>query len=89
VINLFARTVSQDVAFGLGNLGLKQAEIKDRVKWALEITELAGLENKTPQHSSTEQKKRAAIARVLAMKPEIIVLDEPMANLDPRPPVKS
>jgi cobalt/nickel transport system ATP-binding protein len=81
---LFARTVGQDVAFGPRNLGLKQAEIEDRVKWALEVTELTGLENKAPQHLSTGQKKRAAIAGVLAMKPEIIILDEPMANLDPR-----
>ena len=81
---LFARTVSQDVAFGPTNLGLNRQEIEERVKWALEVTELTGLENKAPQNLSTGQKKRAAIAGVLAMKPEIIILDEPMANLDPR-----
>ncbi len=81
---LFARTVGQDVAFGPRNLGLKLEEIEERVKWALEVTELTGLENKAPQNLSTGQKKRAAIAGVLAMKPEIIILDEPMANLDPR-----
>ena len=81
---LFARTVSQDVAFGPTNLGLSKSEIDERVKWAIEVTELKGLENKAPQNLSTGQKKRAAIAGVLAMKPEVIVLDEPMANLDPR-----
>jgi cobalt/nickel transport system ATP-binding protein len=81
---LFARTVSQDVAFGPTNLGLPKSEIDERVKWAIEVTDLKGLENKAPQNLSTGQKKRAALAGVLAMKPEVIVLDEPMANLDPR-----
>jgi cobalt/nickel transport system ATP-binding protein len=81
---LFARTVNQDVAFGPTNLGLPKNEIEERVKWALDVTELKGLENKAPQNLSTGQKKRAAIAGVLAMKPEIMILDEPMANLDPR-----
>jgi cobalt/nickel transport system ATP-binding protein len=81
---LFARTVSQDVAFGPTNLSLPKNEIEERVKWAIEVTELKGLENKAPQNLSTGQKKRAAIAGVLAMKPEIIILDEPMTNLDPR-----
>jgi cobalt/nickel transport system ATP-binding protein len=81
---LFARTVGQDVAFGPVNLGFPSAEVKERVKWALEATEISELENKSPQNLSTGQKKRAALAGVLAMKPEVIVLDEPMANLDPR-----
>jgi len=81
---LFARTVSQDIAFGPTNLGLPKQEIEERVNWALEVTEMQGLENKAPQNLSTGQKKRAAIAGVLAMKPEVIILDEPMANLDPR-----
>ncbi len=81
---LFARTVGQDVAFGPVNLGFPPDEVKARVKWALEATEITELENKPPQNLSTGQKKRAALAGVLAMKPEIIVLDEPMANLDPR-----
>jgi cobalt/nickel transport system ATP-binding protein len=85
---LFARTVAQDVAFGPTNMGLPSKEIEDRVKWALEVTGLRGLENKSPQNLSQGQKKRAAIAGVLAMKPEIIALDEPMANLDPRTAAK-
>ena len=81
---LFARTVGEDVAFGPVNLGFPPEEVKTRVKWALEATEITDLEHKSPQNLSTGQKKRAALAGVLAMKPEIIVLDEPMANLDPR-----
>jgi cobalt/nickel transport system ATP-binding protein len=81
---LFARTVNQDIAFGPTNLGLPKTEIAERVKWALDVTELTGLEAKAPQNLSTGQKKRAAIAGVLAMKPEVMILDEPMANLDPR-----
>jgi cobalt/nickel transport system ATP-binding protein len=81
---LFARTVGQDVAFGPINLGFPPGEVKTRVRWALEATEITELENKSPQNLSTGQKKRAALAGVLAMKPEIIVLDEPMTNLDPR-----
>jgi cobalt/nickel transport system ATP-binding protein len=81
---LFARTVGEDIAFGPVNLGLPKDEVKARVKWALDATEITELEHKSPQNLSTGQKKRAALAGVLAMKPEIIVLDEPMANLDPR-----
>ena len=81
---LFARTVGEDVAFGPVNLGLPPEEIKARVKWALEATEIPELENKSPSHLSGGQKKRASLAGVLAMKPEIIVLDEPLSSLDPR-----
>ncbi len=85
---LFARTLSQDIAFGPTNLNLSKNEIEERVKWAVDVTELKGLETKAPQNLSTGQKKRAAIAGVLAMKPKIMVLDEPMANLDPRTATK-
>ena len=81
---LFARTVGEDVAFGPINLGLPIEEVKARVKWALDATEITELEHKGTNNLSTGQKRRAAIAGVLAMKPEIIILDEPMANLDPR-----
>ena len=81
---LFARTVALDVAFGPTNLKLPKAEIQQRVNWAIEVTELKGLENKSPSNLSGGQKRRASIAGVLAMKPEIIILDEPMSNLDPK-----
>jgi cobalt/nickel transport system ATP-binding protein len=81
---LFARTVALDVAFGPTNLKLSKIEIEQRVNWAIEVTDLKGLENKPPQNLSGGQKRRASIAGVLAMKPEIIILDEPMANLDPK-----
>lgn len=81
---LFARTVALDVAFGPTNLKLPKAEIEQRVNWAIEVTDLKGLENKSPSNLSGGQKRRASIAGVLAMKPEIIILDEPMSNLDPK-----
>ncbi|MEM2912162.1 MAG: ATP-binding cassette domain-containing protein [Candidatus Bathyarchaeia archaeon] len=81
---LFAPTVIQDIAFGPRNMGLPTKEIEERVEWALEVMELKGVEDKPPQKLSHGQKKRVAIAGVLAMKPEIIALDEPTANLDPK-----
>jgi cobalt/nickel transport system ATP-binding protein len=81
---LFAPTVIQDIAFGPRNMGLPVKEIEERVEWALEVMELKGVEDKPPQKLSQGQKKRVAIAGVLAMKPEIIALDEPTANLDPK-----
>ena len=81
---LFARTVALDVAFGPTNLKLSKIEIAQRVNWAIEVTDLKGLENKSPSNLSGGQKRRASIAGVLAMKPEIIILDEPMSNLDPK-----
>ena len=81
---LFARTVALDVAFGPTNLKLSKAEIEQRVQWALDVTDLKDLANKSPSNLSGGQKRRASIAGVLAMKPEIIILDEPMSNLDPK-----
>ncbi|HIP89489.1 MAG TPA: ATP-binding cassette domain-containing protein [Thermococcus paralvinellae] len=80
---LFNMTVEEEIAFGLENLGLNTEEIKRRVRWALKITGLEGLENEFPPNLSGGQKQRLAIASVLAMKPEVLVLDEPTSQLDP------
>ena len=81
---LFAPTVVEDVAFGPMNLNLSKEEVEDRVSEALEMVGMSGLEKKAPHHLSGGQKKRVAIAGILAMKPKIIVLDEPTTGLDPR-----
>lgn len=81
---LFNMTVASEVAFGLEGLGLPPAEIGRRVTWALEQTGLTGLEERAPWQLSGGQQKRLAIATILAMRPPILVLDEPMAGLDPQ-----
>lgn len=80
---IFAPTVKQDVAFGPMNLGLSAEEIEKRVHEALETVRLSGVEERAPHHLSTGEKKKAAIAGILAMQPEVLVLDEPTAGLDP------
>lgn len=80
---IFAPTVKQDVAFGPMNLGLSSEEIEKRVHEALETVRLSGVEERAPHHLSTGEKKKAAIAGILAMQPEVLVLDEPTAGLDP------
>jgi cobalt/nickel transport system ATP-binding protein len=80
---LFAATVAEDVAFGPRNLGLAEAEVQRRVKAALEAVGVAELGARAVHHLSFGQQKRAAIAGVLAMRPSIMVLDEPTAGLDP------
>jgi cobalt/nickel transport system ATP-binding protein len=81
---LFLTSVAQDVAFGPANLGLQKAEIADRVREALAAVGMEGAEERTAHHLSFGQKKRIATATVLAMRPEVLVLDEPLANLDPK-----
>lgn len=82
---LFEETVAQDVAFGPKNLGLSDAEVEDRVEEALELVGLdyEDIKDRSPFDLSGGQKRRVAIAGVIAMKPQVLILDEPTAGLDP------
>jgi cobalt/nickel transport system ATP-binding protein len=81
---LFMPTVLEDVAFGPLNLGLSQEEAVKRAINALEMVGMSYAANKSPHQLSFGERKRVAIATVLAMEPKVLVLDEPTANLDPR-----
>ena len=83
---LFEETVEKDVAFGPGNLGLGEDEIRRRVKEAIELVGLdyEEIRKRSPFDLSGGQKRRVAIAGVIAMKPEVLILDEPTAGLDPK-----
>ena len=80
---IFAPTVYQDVAFGPVNLGFPPEKVERYVSYALSYVGLCGYEQRPPHHLSGGEKKRVAIAGILAMEPEVIILDEPTSNLDP------
>ncbi len=81
---LFSPTVLEDVAFGPLHMNLDEDEVLQRVRWALDQVGMAGFENRVSHHLSLGEKKRIAIATVLAMQPMILALDEPSGELDPR-----
>ena len=81
---LFMPTVFDDVAFGPINMDCAEGEVRERVAKALKWVHMEGCEQRSPQHLSIGEKRRIAIATILSMSPEILVIDEPTANLDPR-----
>jgi cobalt/nickel transport system ATP-binding protein len=81
---LFSPTVFEDVAFGPLHMGLPMEDVESRVKSALEAVRMSGFRDRLSHHLSVGEKKRIAIATVLSMEPQILVLDEPSAGLDPR-----
>ncbi|WP_267243449.1 energy-coupling factor ABC transporter ATP-binding protein [Streptomyces sp. PR69] len=80
---LFAASVAQDVSFGPMNLGLSEAEVRERVEEALTALDIAALRDRPTHLLSYGQRKRAAIAGAVAMRPRVLILDEPTAGLDP------
>ena len=80
---LFMPTVRDDVAFGPANLGLRGDELDHRVHDALAAVGMTDVADRAPHHLSFGQRRRVAVATVLAMRPDVLVLDEPSSNLDP------
>jgi cobalt/nickel transport system ATP-binding protein len=81
---LFNSTVRQEIAYGLMNMRVSGKALEDSIAWALDVVGMAGYGSKSPHNLSGGEKKRVALASVLAMKPKVLVLDEPTAALDPR-----
>lgn len=80
---IFNSTVRQEIAYGLINMHISGKELEDKIAWALKVVDMEGYESRSPHNLSGGQKKRIALASVLAMKPKILVLDEPTSTLDP------
>lgn len=81
---LFCPTCEEEVAFGPRQMGLGKSEVRERVLHALELVRLSGYEKRVPLHMSAGERKRLAIAAALSMTPEVLILDEPTASLDPQ-----
>ena len=81
---IFMFTVERDVAFGLENLGVPRGEMRTRVDEAMRLLDIADLAQRAPHELSDGQKQRVALAGVLAMRPELVILDEPTSLLDPK-----
>ncbi|HEU4841485.1 MAG TPA: ABC transporter ATP-binding protein [Ilumatobacteraceae bacterium] len=81
---LFMPTVRDDVAFGPSNLGLRGAALDARTTEALDAVGMASAADRSPHHLSFGERRRVALATVLAMRPDVLVLDEPSSNLDPQ-----
>ena len=81
---LFEETVAKDIAFGPNNMGLSKDEVEEKVRWAADMVGLTEAQlDKSPFELSGGQKRRVAIAGVIAMGPKVLILDEPTAGLDP------
>lgn len=83
-VQLFCSTVEEEIAFGLLQLGLSEQEVKQRISDVIRMLNIEHLRNKTPFKLSGGEKKKVAIASVLVMNPEVLILDEPTNGLDPR-----
>lgn len=78
-----ALTVEEEILFGLENVGVPESQIEDRIRWASELTMISDLLDKPPYDISGGEKQRVALASVLAMDPQILILDEPTSMIDP------